>query len=356
MYKLNHYGVRGIENLWFKSYLSNRKQFVTINGINSDEKIVQHGVPQGSVLGPLLFLLYINDLHNAMKHSQTIHFADDTSLVLKNKSLKQLKKHLNIDLKILSKWLKANIISLNASKTELLLFKHPNKSINYNLKAKIDGKLIRPSKFVKYLGMYIDPNLNWKFNTNVLASKLSRSLGMLSKIRHVNKEAPRSIYFAIFSSHLSYGSIIWAQNSTNQNVKRIMRLQNRAVRIMNFANYRDHVDQFFHRLGILRFIDNIEVQNMLLVSDSLNSRLPSILNNMYSFIESAHYYKTRNSIKCKLLFQKVNTSVHGLNSIEYKSVKVWNKFIDTFPDHILHNLSRHKVKEIARQYFFSKYE
>ena len=356
LYKLNHYGIRGTENAWFKSYLSNRKQFVTINGVSSEENIIQHGVPQGSVLGPLLFLLYINDLHNAIKHCSTIHFADDTSLIIKNKSLKQMKKYLNFDLKNLSKWLKANMISLNTSKTELLLFRHPNKNLNYNVKAKINGKVIKPSKYVKYLGIYIDSYLNWKFNTNILAAKLSRSLGMLSKIRHyVNIETLKSIYFAIFSSHLSYASIIWAQNPNNQNVKRIMRLQKRAVRIMTFAQHRDNADPLFKQLGILKFIDSVEVQNLLLVSDSLNSRLPKVLNNIYNFIESTLYYKTRNSIRCKLLLPKVNTSVHGLNSIEYKSIKVWNKIIDQFPNQYLHILSKCQLKKRVKEYFFNKY-
>ena len=124
-----------------------------------------------------------------------------------------------------------------------------------------------------------------------------------------------------------------------------MQLQRRSIRIMNFANYRDQTDPLFNRSGIIKFNDNVEVQNMLLVSDSLNSRLPAVLNKMYNFIESAHYYKTRNSVKCKLLLQKVNTSVYGLNSIEYKSIKVWNKFIDSYPNQFLHNLSRKKLKK-----------
>ena len=91
--KLDHYGIRGIANNWFKSYLSNRKQFVIINGVNSDLQSMKFGVPQGSVLGPLLFLIYINDLHSTIKFCTTRHFADDTNLVIKNNSLKQLKKH-----------------------------------------------------------------------------------------------------------------------------------------------------------------------------------------------------------------------------------------------------------------------
>ena len=115
--KLNYYGVRGITNDWFKSYLSNRKQYVSINGFESNIATMKFGVPQGSVLGPLLFIVYINDLNSAIKYCSTRHFADDTNLLITNKNLKQLKKQMNFDLRNLNNWLKANKISLNASKS-----------------------------------------------------------------------------------------------------------------------------------------------------------------------------------------------------------------------------------------------
>ena len=127
---------------------------------------MEYGVPQGSVLGPLLFLLYIHDLHKAIKFSTTRHFADDTNLLIKNKSLKQIKKHLNFNLRKLVNWLKANKISLNKSKMELIIFKHPNKKLNYNLKIKLDGKRLYPSNVVKYLGVFIDSHLNWNLILN----------------------------------------------------------------------------------------------------------------------------------------------------------------------------------------------
>ena len=142
--KLDHHGIRGVANNWFKSYLSNRNQFVIKNGVNSDLQSMKIGVPQGSVLGPLLFLIYINDLHSTITFCTTRHFADDTNLVIKNKSLKQLKKQLNFDLCKLVSWLKANKISLNKSKTEMLIFRHPNKTLDYDLKIKLDGKKIYP--------------------------------------------------------------------------------------------------------------------------------------------------------------------------------------------------------------------
>ena len=114
--KLNHYGIRGISNKWLHSYLSDRSQYIKINNKKSASTTIRHGVPQGSVLGPLLFLIYINDLHLAMKHSRTIHFADDTSLKVVNKSLKLLNKHVNHDLSFMSQWLRANKISMHAKK------------------------------------------------------------------------------------------------------------------------------------------------------------------------------------------------------------------------------------------------
>ena len=116
--KLDHYGIRGVANDWFSSYLKNRSQFVSILGYDSSTKPVNHGVPQGSVLGPLLFLIYINDLHSAIKISKVYHFADDTNLLNISNSPKKMQKLINFDLKILYKWLLANKIYLNCDKTE----------------------------------------------------------------------------------------------------------------------------------------------------------------------------------------------------------------------------------------------
>ena len=114
--KLAHYGIRGLANNWFKLYLCNRQQFVSINGDDSTKLTMKHGVPQGSVLGPLLFLIYINDLHKSIKYCNVRHFADDPNLLISKNSPKQLQKYLNLYLKNLCQWLRANKISLNEAK------------------------------------------------------------------------------------------------------------------------------------------------------------------------------------------------------------------------------------------------
>ena len=140
-------------------------------------------MPQGTVLGPLLFLLYINDLDVAIKHCKVHHFADTTNLLIINKSLKRLHKFLNSGLKNLTNWLNANKISLNVSKTELIIFKPKRKSLDFNMKIKLNGKRLYPTDSVKYLEVKFDSKLNWKSHANVTVTKLNRANAMLYNVR-----------------------------------------------------------------------------------------------------------------------------------------------------------------------------
>ena len=210
--KLDHYGIRGVSNSWFKSYLNNRKQYVSINGFNSELNDIKCGVRHSSVLGPLLFLLYINDLHASIRFSKVHHFADDTNLLHFSSSIKLLNKQINCDLKHLVNWLNANKISLNISKTELVLFKPLKKELDHELKIKLNGKKLYPTSSVKYLGVKIDSNLNWKEHMNSIAVKLNRANAVLSKLKvYVSFSILKSIYYSIFESNLNYGNIVWAQ-------------------------------------------------------------------------------------------------------------------------------------------------
>ena len=166
-----------------------------------------------SVLGPLLFLLYINDLHEALAYSEVYHFDDNIPPLRFSDSLKSLNKKVNIDLKLLCHWLNANKISLNTNKTEPIIFKHHSWKSTFNLRLKINGRRLYPSKFIKYLGVYLDENLNWHKHVSELPIKLRPANGVLSKIRHyVPKKILISIYHPLFSSHMHYACQIWGKN------------------------------------------------------------------------------------------------------------------------------------------------
>ena len=159
--KLEHYGISGVANEWFSSNLKNRAQFDSIGNVSSTIKELLTGVSQGSVLGPLFFLLYINDLRNSVKYAKTYRLADDTSEILSSTSLEILSKRINKDLFNLSNWLKANKQSLNVKKTGLVIFRSRKIKIDSSFKFKLDGKRLVPTKSVKYLGVLYDELLHW---------------------------------------------------------------------------------------------------------------------------------------------------------------------------------------------------
>ena len=162
-------------------------------------------MPQGSVLGPLLFLIYINNLNEAISHSIIHHFADDTNILFSQKSLKKINKYINHDLSQIVQWLRANRISLNASKTEIILFRPNTKTITKHLNFRISGQKVNIVKQTKYLGIYLDEHLTWNFQLDQIKRRLSRSCGLLAKLKYFTEtDLLRTVYFAIFDSILRY--------------------------------------------------------------------------------------------------------------------------------------------------------
>ena len=167
----------------FKSYLQGKKQIVTINGADSELRELKHGVPQGSVLGLLLFLIYINDLNTCISNSKVYNFADDTNLLHINSWNKRLQKNINNDLRRLTNWLDAKKISLNTTKTELIYFRKKRAGTPTNNKIKLNGKRLIPTDHIKYLGVYLDETLNGFAHYDILSKKLHITNSMLARSR-----------------------------------------------------------------------------------------------------------------------------------------------------------------------------
>ena len=317
-----------------------------IKECKSYEALMVFGVPQGSILGPLLFLIYINDIHEALKYSIARLFADDSNLLINNKCLKKIKKYLNFDLRFLSRWLRANKISLNAAKTELIIFRHPNKQLNYDLKVKIEGKKLYPSEFVKYLGVLIDCHLRWNYHIDFIAPKLSRALGMLTKVRNfVDSNTLRSVYFGIFSSIMFYGALVWGQ-LLNKHVNRILRLQDRAIRVLNFASYNDSRGPLYKKMRILKFTDYVYLQNFLFVHDSFEGKLPTVFNDYFMFSNKQHNYHTRAAANNHISLSRKRTMIYGIRSVTYQTAHVWNSILKENEEKDL----SHKSKWVCKKY------
>ena len=345
--KLNYYGIRGNANKWFKSYLSNRSQFVSIQGHDSDHLPIQHGVPQGSVLGPLLFLIYINDLHDAIKYSSVYHFADDTNLLNINSSPKRMQKQVNLDLKSLYQWLLANKISLNCSKTELIFFHKPRSPINFDFKIKLNGYKLLPSDSIKYLGIYLDSFLSGSHHCDQLIKKLKRANGMLSKVRHyVPQSELKSIYYAIFSSHMTYGCQVWGQENhlLTKKIDTITKLQDRALRVINFKTLHDDPSPLYRSNHILKLKDFITLQNILLVYDYQKDTLPECFKDYFLNLNQVHPdKKTKHSDKGCLFVPSCKSTTYGLHSITHHCITDWNNLTLQLDKNLL-EYSRHALK------------
>ena len=168
---------------WVKSYLSNRKQCVQFRKTCSDEQVIKCGVPQGSVLGPLLFILYINDLPNVSKVTESLLFADDTSIFYSHSNAIQLFSILNEELRKVDAWMKSNRLSVNIKKTNYVIFKSKQKRVDANLSLYYDNNPLKKEQFTKFLGVYIDENLSWIPHINHVCLKISKSIGIIYRSR-----------------------------------------------------------------------------------------------------------------------------------------------------------------------------
>ena len=331
--KLSYYGFRGKSNDLIKPFFMNRSQYVSINSTDSQLLDIVCGVPQGSTLGPLLFLLYINDLRFSLIHSNASHFADDTCITYANKNLKTLESNINYDLKSVTEWLRANRLSLNVDKTKLLLFcTKGNKQVEDNISIKLQGIKLIPTDYVKYLGLYIDKHLSWNYHIKQLSLKLSRANGILSKLRHyAPNETLLSVYYAIFYSHLSYGCSLWSL-TTNYNLDKINIIQKKCIRIINFEPFNSHTIKLFAKNKLLKFEDIITSTLLKLILEFKTNTLPTELMSLFQHANEIHNYGTRRALNDALFVPMIASTNHGLRSLKYSAPFIWNKFVRSYPE------------------------
>ena len=287
--KLEIYGIRGSLLDWFESYLHQRKLMAKCNNTLSQEYNVSYGTPQGSILGPLLFIIFCNDLNLHLTFLTCIQFADDTTLYCSEKSLRLIESNFNHDIEIIYDWFCANKLTLNASKSVGVIFRSNIKD-SHELKIMIGDTVIKPVTETKFLGLWLDDKLNWNKHYSELLIKLNQGVNLLRKAQKLlDKSSLLSLYYAHFHSHLTYAMVVWSGMYSKRMLNKFQKLQNRCKKIMKLSQ------------GVLISIEDlIKIEMCKLGYKTVHKLLPENLNTcLYTnaqglSLSRKHSYNTRN--------------------------------------------------------------
>ena len=295
--KLQYHGVRGTAYQWFHSYLSDRLQYTQYDNSSSEFALVTHGVPQGSILGPLLFLIYINDLTLASDKFQYIMYADDTTLLYTQSDLSDIEKNVNGELELIANWFKANKLMLNLKKTNFCAFYNKKKelSIINDISLAINTVPISKVNVVNFLGVLIDCDLKWNSHINHVRNKMSKSIGILYKLKsYVPQSILISLYNTLILPYITYCIVVWG-NASKSRMDVIFRLQKKAIRICTNSNYRAHSAPLFKRSRTLNVYDLFKFYTAILGFQYFQNILPTTIFSMFSTNDQIHNHNTRNS-------------------------------------------------------------
>ena len=315
--KLRHYGINGSLYHWIQSYLRNRKQYVMFNGKRSTEKTVNIGVPQGSILGPLLFLIYINDLNQALLSGDLSLFADDANYYKCGSDYNQLIESVNNNLKQLSKWFIANKLSLNYIKSEAMIF--CRKTLYFPLQpVVIDDRPLSYSYSFKFLGLILDFKLNWKKHIQHVRSKLSSACGIIYQLRNnISMSISKTIYYSIAYPYLNYCCVVWS-SAHNTHFQSLFSTQKRLIRIITKSGRRSESSKLFKQLKLLKLNDILEVNTLLFVYKSINNLIRSPIE--FNEREVGPY-----NLRLRPPIQVPNhTSKQSERFVHIKGAKIWN--------------------------------
>ena len=322
--KLSAYGIRGNILQWFKSYLTDRSQYVIYDGKQSMTHNIKCGVPQGSILGPLLFIIYVNDVCNVSNLLLSIMYADDTAVLLSGKSLNDLLDILNTELDLLCNWLQSNTLSLDTQKTFFLLF-HRTRIKDTNIVITMNGYAINRVNSLKYLGVIIDQKLNWIEHIAYVRNKISKGVGIMFKARAVlDKKSMMNLYYLYIYPYLIYCIEVWG-TALKTHLDPLFLVQKKIVRIITFSQFLAHTEPIFINLSILPLHKLILNRIGIAMYKFANNLLPDVINSLYSRNSDVHSYSTRSSDLLRI--------PRGTLNFTNVSARVWNVLVlkmDTF--------------------------
>lgn len=330
--KLQNLGINGISGNWFQSYLTGRKQLVelkhnqngTISKARSLPLQMNRGVPQGSVLGPVLFLLLTNDLPGFMDSlCQTVMYADDTVLTLANKNKEQLREETNTSFDLVKQYCSSNDLVLNENKTVQITYSTRGNEPDGLPNVKVEAS-------TNYLGITLDMNLKWNNHIEVLCKKLASGIYVIRRIKQIcGTPAAKIAYFSLFEAHVRYGILAWG-GTTNLNMERILLHQKKAIRILANLEYRDSCRQAFQEHKILT-VPSLYISEVILLAISTNK----------TKLGDYHQYSTRNASNFSL-------PIHHLSLTEKKPTYKGALYFNNLPDHLKQDTGRPFKKKLLK--------
>jgi hypothetical protein len=340
--KLEKYGVKGIEKAWFTNYLTNRQQVVKCNNKMSQPLNVEIGVPQGSILGPILFLLFINDLTQHCNGAQCNLFADDALFYVYGKDLNEVNIKLQNCIKSVEDWYQSNKLTLNAKKSNVMLVHNSNRIINKSLNITVNTTKLDQVDHVKYLGVWLDEKLQWHHHINSICKKTNKKLAMLNR---VSEFLPQSSLLSIYKSFImptfDYADTIWHPCNKFLSHK-VQVLQNRAARII-FKNF-DYINtrglDLVKQLNIQNTYGRREYRMCIMMFKCIHGKVPTYLSDYVVMACDIHKYGTRQAESMNVHIPPFKTKFHQ-NSFFCQGGYLWNNL----PSNLKENTSLDSFKK-----------
>lgn len=321
--KLFVYGIRGNAHNWFKSYLAHRKQCTSFNNVSSPYTLSACGVPQGSILGPILFLIYINDIIHSSNKLKFLLFADDTTIFIQGHDLEDITDTLNTELINVSNWIMSNKLTLNINKTKFMI-SSPLTTQPVHTSIKINNFALNVVTDFKFLGITIDNKLKWKQHIDMVKSKVALLTGVIYRLRDcLNQNSLRQIYLSLIYPHLLYCCAIWG-GAYNTFIDSLIISQKKLLRVMFFKDRYAHTNCIFRDFRLLKLPDIIYLQTNLFVHKALHS-FP-----VYPGFTVMPHSVTRRTHQLRLPLCR---STHAQQSVLSRGSKNWNNL----PQSLLNN-------------------
>ena len=345
--KLHYYGFKDSTLGWFKSYLTNRQQASCVNGNLSEAKTITTGVPQGSILGPLLFLIYMNDIGASFKHSKLNLYADDTLFYYSNPSINTISHVLKEDLSLVAAWLKTNKLSLHLEKTNSMLISSKPKGDN-DLNLTLNDAPVTQVDSCKYLGVQIDSRLKFSDHFDMVLTRVRRAIGVFSRAaRFIPPHARVTLFNTLILPHIDYCSTVWSTSIRKQDLIKLQRIQNRAMRIILECAPRTHITDMLDTIKWMSIKQRFFYNHCNLLWKINNNMTPDYLSTFFTPISSIHSHNTRSASAGRFYISQSHPK-----SLNATGSKIWN----TLPQHVRDTSSLYSFKKSVLNYIFSHVE